>query len=254
MAAVFCFTSTGNSLYTAGKIAEQIGGKVFPMNSASLESRAECGDDVIGFVFPVYFWGLPRMVERFVTELSVTNKDAYVFAVATYGGMVRGALGRIDSLLKQKGARLSYGVNLKSVENYIPRYKVKDSDEFRQIIDRNISGIVTSVKSREPGRIQAYTIVNKLVHRFYPDEGSDGQFTVSPACTGCMICQKICLAGNIEMCEGRPIFLHKCDHCLACLQHCPAQAIDWKDKTRGKKRYRHFAVTINDMIDFNSGR
>jgi len=36
MAVVFCFTSTGNSLYTAKKIAEQIEGRVVPINSVSL--------------------------------------------------------------------------------------------------------------------------------------------------------------------------------------------------------------------------
>jgi len=67
-----------------------------------------------------------------------------------------------------------------------------------------------------------------------------------------MICQKICPAANIEKAEGKPIFQGKCEHCLACLQNCPVCAIDWKNKTQGKDRYRHFAVTINDMIAFNS--
>ena len=253
MAAIFCFTSTGNSLYTAGKIAEQAGGRVFPMNDASLDSQAEIGDDVIGFVFPVFFWGLPRAVERFIAGMKIANKDAYIFSVATYGGIAHGMHGRIDGLLKQKGARLSYGVNLKSVENYIPRYKVKDSDAFRQKIDGNISGIISAVTARETGRIQAYTFINKIIYRSYPDEGSDKLFTIAPACTGCAVCCKVCPVGNIEMKEGKPEFLHKCEHCLACLQHCPLQAIDWDRKTEGKKHYRHPAVTVNDLIAFYGG-
>jgi len=40
--------------------------------------------DKIGFVFPVYFRGLPHMVKKFVGDLK-TNKNTYFFAVANYG-------------------------------------------------------------------------------------------------------------------------------------------------------------------------
>ena len=254
MAVIFCFTSTGNSLYTAGRIAEQIGGEVLPMNCVSLADQAECGDDMIGFVFPVYFWGLPRMVERFVMEMRIKNEDAYIFSVATYGGNGQGVHGRLGSLLKQKGARLSYGVNLKSPSNYLPNHEAKDSEEFRKEIEENLSGIVESIKGRSTNRIKAFTFIDKLGYGLCPDENSDREFSVAPSCTGCMVCEKICPAGNIEMKEGKPVFLHKCEHCLACLQNCPACAVDWKNKTQGKKRYRHFAVTVDDLIAFNSGR
>jgi flavodoxin len=166
MATLFCFTSTGNSLYVARKIAEQTDGKVVPMNNASLNSRTVCDDDVIGFVYPVFFWGLPRVADRFISELQINNKDAYIFAVATYGGAAPGVNGRIGNLMKSKGARLSYGVNLKCVENYIPYYKANDSEEFRQRIEAKISEIITAIKGRASNRIQAFTIINKFMYSF----------------------------------------------------------------------------------------
>ena len=248
MATVFCFSSTGNSLYAARKIAERIGGRVVRINNNSLHDQPVCDDEVIGFVCPVYFWGLPRLVDRFISELRLENKEAYVFAVMTYGGMVRGVNGRIDDLMKAKGARLSYAANLKCVENYILRYKVKDGGEFRERIEKSLSEIISAIENRASGGIQKFTFINRLVHRSCPDEGSDRDFTVAPECSGCMVCQKVCPAANIEMTEGRPVFLHKCEHCLACLHHCPSHAIDWKNKAGGKGRYRHFAVTLNDMM------
>ena len=251
MAFVFCFTSTGNSLYTAQKIAEHIDGKVIPMNNVSLNTQTSWDDEVIGFVYPVFFWGLPRLVERYISQMRIENKNAYIFAVATYGGVVHGVNGRINELLKSKGARLSYGANLKSVENYIPSYKVKDSEEFRQKISANIAKIIDAVKNRESNRIQAYSLLNKLDYRYLPDESSDRYFTVTPSCTGCAICQNICPAANIEMTVGKPVFSGKCEHCLACLHNCPAHAVDWKNKTQGRERYRHFAITLEKMISFN---
>ena len=55
MATIYCFSSIGNSLYAAKKISERIGAGLVSMT----KSFGRCNDDTIGFVFPVYFWGLP---------------------------------------------------------------------------------------------------------------------------------------------------------------------------------------------------
>ena len=253
MAVVFCFTSTGNSLYTAKKIAEQIDARIIPMNSVSLYKPMKFDDEVIGFVFPVFFWGLPRLVARYISEMRIENKNAYIFAVATYGGAVQGANGMLNNLLKSKGAHLSYAVTLKCVENYIPMYKLNDSEELWNKVDTEIAKIVSSIKNRESNKIESYTILNKVIHLFLPNERSDRYFTVAPSCTHCMTCKKICPAANIEIKESRPAFMGKCEHCIACLMNCPNCSINWKNKTQGKNRYRHFAVKLDDMISFNSG-
>ncbi|MCL1965318.1 MAG: EFR1 family ferrodoxin [Firmicutes bacterium] len=247
MAAVFCFTSTGNSLYTAKRIAEKIHGNVLPMNGGSVI----CEDRVIGFVFPVFFCGLPRMVERFLSEIKISDQDAYVFAVATYGNVSYGVPGRVKQLLGQKGIPLQYAVNLKSVQNYIPLFGVNDSEIFRKSIDENIVKIAAAIQNRASNRIQAFTGVNRLMYRFYPKERADQHFTVGPACTGCAACQKVCPANNIAMEHGNPAFLHRCEHCLACVHICPACAMDWKEKTRGKARYRNPHVAAAELIAFN---
>jgi len=249
MSTIFCFTSTGNSLYAAKTIAAKIGGKVARMGA----SPVECADNVIGFVFPVYFWGLPRMAERFISEIQIKNKSAYVFAVASYGGFVYGALARVKTLLKRKGVSLCYGRNLKMVENYIPMYKINDSEAFRQKIDKNIQKIAGAVQRREANRVHAFAAIANFSHRFYPDENSDRYFTVAHTCTNCGICKAVCPADNIALKSGKPEFGHKCEHCLACLQHCPANAIDWKGKTIGKAHFRNTGVPLDELIKFMRG-
>lgn len=248
MATIYCFTSTGNSLFTARKLAEKIGADVKPMNSRTVQ----CADDVIGFVVPVYFWGLPRIVERFVSDLQISNKDAYVFAVTTSGGQASGILGRVKKLLAKKGIPLQYGMNILSASDYIPEYLPKDTEELRQRIDRCISEIASAVNSRQINSIKAYTPINWIAYRFYPKESCDKDFTVAPACTGCGTCQKVCPVKNIVIKDGQPDFQHKCEHCLACLHHCPAQAIDWKHKTQGKPRFKNAGVSLGDLISFHS--
>ena len=247
MAKIYCFTSTGNSLYTARKIAKEIGASISPMKNVS----EVCDDNLIGFVFPVFFWGMPRMVERFVSGIQISNKNAYIFAVSTSGGSVFGALGRLKKKLRLKGAKLSFGINLVSITNYLPEYKVKDSEEKRNKIDAEICTIIESIQTKKSNHIMHFTLMNKIAYSFMPGEGSDKSFTISSDCTGCAICEGICPADNIIMTAGKPTFTHKCEHCLACLHICPVCAIDWKEKTHGKDRYRREGISIDELLSLN---
>ena len=247
MATIYCFTSTGNSLYAANKIADKIDAKVLSMKEPAL-----CEDDVIGFVFPCYFWGVPRRVERFVSKMQITNKDAWVFAVYTCGGPVFGVLGSLKKILKSKGIRLRFSSRIISVTNYLPEYEVKDSEALRQKIEARIQKVAEAVHDRKTNWIPAITLMNRLVYKAYPDENCDQHFSIASTCNGCGICGNICPAGNIIMEAGKPGFQHKCEHCLACLHNCPVCAIDWKDKTQNKRRYRNINVSQDDLIAFNN--
>ena len=246
---IFCFTSTGNSLYVAKKIADKTGGKVLPMNTDS----AICNDDIIGFVYPVYFWEPPRIVDRFIRDLQITNKDIYLFAVGTYGGAAPGVNGRINKLLKDKGLKLNYGSYVKLVDNYIPMYKPKDSEKLQQNAEEKIKAIAQAVAAKENNRINPGTFLNKISFKGMPGEDSDKYFNVTDKCNGCGICQKICPVKNIIMEDEKPAFLHKCEHCLGCLQNCPALALNWKEKTKDKERFRKDGITLNELISFNQG-
>lgn len=248
MAAIFCFTSTGNSLYTAKAIAGKIDAKVLSMTGVP----AICDDAVIGFVFPVYFWGLPRIVRHFISKMQITNKNTYVFAVITCGGPVFGVLGLLKQLLKTKNIRLRYGKRIISVTNYLPEYEAKDSDMLREKIEQQIQKIANAVTRREENRIPTISFLNKLIYSAMPDENSDRHFNVLPICKGCATCQRVCPAGNIRIEAHKPVFKHRCEHCLACLHNCPVYAIDWKDKTQGKERYRNTNISLNELISFNS--
>ena len=46
----------------------------------------------------------------------------------------------------------------------------------------------------------------------------------------------------------RPAWLRHCEQCLACIQWCPQEAIQFGKKTPHYKRYHHPEVTLQDML------
>jgi ferredoxin len=78
-------------------------------------------------------------------------------------------------------------------------------------------------------------VVNESVVSKYADK--DKGFVLSNDCIGCGRCVKACSMKNIVLTDGKPIWQHHCEFCLGCLQSCPKQAINWKQKTQKRNRY-----------------
>ena len=54
----------------------------------------------------------------------------------------------------------------------------------------------------------------------------DKRYGTNENCTGCGICARACPVGNIELKDGRPVWLGRCENCLACYDWCPQHAIE----------------------------
>jgi ferredoxin len=68
---------------------------------------------------------------------------------------------------------------------------------------------------------------------------SDNKFYVDENCTSCGICEQVCPVNNIKIIEGKPEWLHQCQQCLACINYCPEEAIQYGNKTLTTGRYYH---------------
>ena len=99
---IYYFSGTGNSLYVAQHLADALGEKLCPMTSP-----VPTDDSVIGLVFPVYAWGIPNVVERFVRKHRASclggNADngCYLYAVMTCGD----DMGYADKVLEKELGR-----------------------------------------------------------------------------------------------------------------------------------------------------
>ncbi len=76
----------------------------------------------------------------------------------------------------------------------------------------------------------------------------DREFWVDEKCNGCAICEKACPVSNIVMAAEKPTWLHQCEQCLACIQWCPKEAIQYGKKTPNYERYHHPEITLKDIV------
>lgn len=260
---IWYFTGTGNSLAAARRAAAALGTDVEmkPIVSAPYGTVEIVGARV-GFVFPVYSFGLPRIVKEFIERISSVKADV-VFAIATCGGGPGGTLAQLKKLLEAKGARLDAAVAATYPGNCIPLYPAPSPDRCASMIaggGQTVDRFMADVLAGRPCLPGAFSKIGELLFRpLYAGflssvRRGDRFFSAEETCTRCGLCMKLCPAGNIAPGpDGRPSWGGRCEACLACLNLCPVEAIQFGGLTRGRRRYRHPDVTPAD-IAAQSGR
>ena len=93
------------------------GAQLVPLANA-IEEQLAPDTEAVGVVFPVYAWGPPSVVVRFLDEVSI-GSGTYVFAVCTCGGSAGGALAKFRKQLLARGITLSSGFVIPMPANYI---------------------------------------------------------------------------------------------------------------------------------------
>jgi ferredoxin len=251
--AVFYFTGTGNSLKAAKDIANKLGDCDAFLMPAYKERVIPAGYERIGFAFPVYLYAPPICVQEFLKEIDLSqNKDAYVFAVATYGGMQGNTYLTVNRLLADKGIALNavFGVNMRPT--YIVMY---DMPKIAYVISRNSSKKIDAIAKRILKK--EHTTIPKKESKSQADKNKkfvaechdmDRDYNVSDGCTGCGLCTRVCSVQNIVIkSDGKPTFEHRCEQCMACIHACPEQAINYKNITQKRARYLNPDISVKEL-------
>lgn len=254
---VYYFTGTGNSLVAARDIAGGMQCELRAIPSALKESTIEPDADKIVLVFPVYAWGPPTIVRRFVRKFT-TLKGKSVFVVLTYGGTPGGTINILESEISKKGGSIVSSFGLRMPDNCITLFKPPSDEKQIDMFEEYISKINNIVKDIDTGaegfKSESGMIVNLFSGLIYKSflwglPRSDRKFSSDEKCTNCGICAKVCPAWNIKMIDGKPKWQGHCEQCMACIQWCPAESIQHGRKTIGRKRYHHPDIKVTDMFE-----
>lgn len=112
---IYYFSGTGNSMRTAARIAEKIGGAKIVSVRCDPEMESAETAAVIGFVCPVYEWDIPGTMREFVRKLKI-NPEAYIFMIATYIAIHGKAFETMETIIQTKDASA-----VRHVSGYVPQ-------------------------------------------------------------------------------------------------------------------------------------
>jgi ferredoxin/flavodoxin len=260
MDGIFYFTGTGNALAISRTLAEGLGDtEVHRMTPEGADIE---GVERIGLVFPVFGWGMPRMVAEFVGKLRPTS-DQYVFGVATCGGSQAATLRQLRKVLRSNGSDLDAGFSVHGdFEMSFPKNELMAIIRLMVWLSRNHRPAHFSERTEEILRvIQAKerrtpetsgplanllgTLIGGVARTSF--RTADKAFGSTDACTSCGICARVCPRENVTLENGRPAWHHDCEFCYACMAFCPQNAITMNGQAPNTPAH-HPDVSLNDVL------
>jgi len=256
---LYYFTGTGNSLWVAKQLAKQLPDfSLEPIAGIMSENRTIKNSDSasIGIVFPVYLFGPPLIVKRFLNKL-IISKNQYVFCIAAHAGYPADAVGIVRKLARKNGGHLNSGFCVNTPGNYIIEHGPPEGEIIRERLSsgkERISEIAKMVKNRtndiiEKGNPATNWIFSGLLYRFFCGTlpGYSKKYMVEDSCNACGICVSLCPVNNIKLINNKPVWGNACELCLSCIQNCPIEAIQWGKKTKKRRRYRNPEISIQEL-------
>ena len=252
---IFWFSGTGSSFWTAKKVNEGLKeSELIPI--ANYDTNQMITADAVGIVFPVYAWGPPKIVSKFLKNIKI-KPDTYIFIILTYNKDCGLTAKRVDKILHKKNLKLSASFGIKMPNNYPPLYKTSDinkiEENFKNAVD-DVNQIIKSLKQNKTGNFEkaglSKKILSKLIYPLFINliNKMSKSFYADSKCNQCGICEKICPNKNIVIENNKISWQNNCEQCFACFHWCPKNSIQFGKKTTGQIRYQFPEVKLNELI------
>lgn len=240
---IFVYSSTGNSLQLAKEIADMTGDEVVDILDTADGHVDVTGYDVVGFVTPVYFFDMPRILRAFIDRLVVREGQRF-FMVFTCGTTPDRACRRAIGYFRKRGMDLSHVFSYRMPENYIALFSPPKPDVMERMLDHvpeyarevvcSLDG-APCVVSRQIGLFGLLTLFGNTAYDIL--RGTKG-LHVDDGCTSCGLCARLCPDSAIVVGDSGPVWVNrKCQHCMACINRCPMSVIQYKRGTKRRARY-----------------
>ena len=249
---VFYFSGTGNSTFVATTLSNFLSEKLYFIPETE-PREADIEGERILLVFPVYSWGVPPLITKFIKDLGedfwtkVKERGLPVDCVMTCGDEVALAPEMLIKALSKEGIALNSIWSVIMPNNYVllPGFDVDPQEvEKRKLqeCERRILEIVQALsrgeKREDVVRGSIPWLKTKIVFPLFKKWGIfPKKWHYRDICISCGKCAKICPLLNVTMNEGHPKWGTSCCSCLGCYHVCPVHAVEYGKETRKKGQY-----------------
>lgn len=248
---IFYFSGSGNSEYVAQYLSTSFGDKcIFIPDVLTDDVTYELAEgERLGFVFPVYAWGVPEFVADFISHVSVKGAD-YVYFVCTCGDDTGKTKEQMLDIARRKNWHLCLGYAVQMPNTYVclPGFDVDADDLEKSKLTKSkvkLEEIVVHLQNYDRGCFDTLPgglawlksavirpLFNKCLITAKP-------FHVTDGCIHCGRCERECPMKNIKLSteDSMPKWGQKCVGCLRCYHLCPSNSVQFGTFTKGKGQY-----------------
>jgi ferredoxin len=252
------FTGTGNSLkvlQTCHDVFTDSGNftsiSVISQNETTIQDA-----DLIGFCFPVYAFGIPRICNKYLKGIEKFKERQKVFILITAGDSDESgfSIKECERTLGRKNCEIIYSGIIQMPNNWTTSPKPPfppSKEEAIDIIHKGVlktqeiakdilGGIKKHHRFHYPKR---YSIIkfywDYLMFKYMGLQNMWRLFKVYDNCNGCQLCAKICPTNSIRILDKKPLWSKTCEQCMRCVNFCPLESIYQSQggDTRGKNKY-----------------
>ncbi len=245
------FSGTGNTLRAARELAAKVDGPGRNVELADMARNEKGGSNQV-ICFPVYGFGPPGIVRRYIKDLEDGGGKAWL--LCTMGGGAGSALRVTSRLLSKKGWTVPGGAELLMPNNYpmgrlpgdVDRL-VTEAVEKVQLFGETIAG---GNGNRLPGNwfTAGFSLAFNAGMELNRSRARKS-FSVNKSCTSCHLCRRVCPTENISLPQGLPVWGRDCEQCLRCLNVCPEYAISYmKCREKGRPQYLEPELDLSRLL------
>jgi len=218
-------------------------------NNEQLSSDAE----LIGFCFPVYAFGIPRICRHYLKQLKRSFNSQQVFIIITAGKKEESgfSINECVRILSNKNFNIIYSAVVEMPINWITYMNPPAMQEAQTIIDKGVEyarKIGIEIINGEhhfhhfniPAKYGRFGLYKEYyLFKYLGVKYMWRSFNVYDMCNGCGMCAKICPTHSIQIIHHKPQFSSSCEQCMRCVNYCTQEAIyqSLGGDNHGRNRY-----------------
>lgn len=251
---IFYFSACGNSKYVATRVASATDDEILSIDSCLNNHNlsfdlASIGR--IGIVVPVYFLGLPNIVNEFLEKVNFKNSDnSYFYTIITYGTTTGAASQFVKKAFEKKSIKINAAFCVKYPDTFVPLFNVSNKTAINKKVSKaepKVNKIIEKILNKDTGNF----IINKIPYKSavkqyqkqYKKNNNTNNFKVDDSCISCGLCEKQCPVAAIKLRDGKPVWIKsECVLCLGCLHRCPVAAIEFGKNSKKHGQYLNLNV------------